>query len=83
MSCAAIRMLALNDVGPYFLGIPGGENPTELMFRFKKKNYKCTTSRKEALHIKQKPRSFFGYLRTSFNSSVIFHYQEIMSGNIL
>ncbi|MGQ9597718.1 MAG: glycosyltransferase family A protein [Thermoproteota archaeon] len=79
-SCAAIRRSALEDVGPYYVGISRGENPTELMFRFKKKGYKCIVSGKRALHIKQKRRGFLSYLRTSFNSSVIFHYQEIRSG---
>jgi len=37
MSCVAIRRSALDEVGSYFIGISGGENPTELMFRFKKK----------------------------------------------
>lgn len=36
MSCAAIRISALHDVGPYFIGFPGGgENPNELMLRLK------------------------------------------------
>lgn len=80
MSCAAIRSSALDDVGPYFLGFSKGENPNELVFRFKKKGYKCIVSEKEAFHIKQKPRGFLDYLRTSFNASVIYHYQEIKSG---
>lgn len=82
MSCAAIRRSTLDEVGAYFIGIPGGENPTELIFRLKKKGYRCIVSRKEALHIKQKPRGFLNYLRSSFNSSVIFHYQEIRSGRM-
>lgn len=80
MSCAAIRSSALDDVGPYFLGFSKGENPNELVFRFKKKGYKCIISEKEAIHIKQEPRGFLDYLRTSFNASVIYHYQEIKSG---
>ncbi|MGQ9689721.1 MAG: glycosyltransferase, partial [Thermoproteota archaeon] len=80
MSCAAIRRSALDDVGPYFVGFSKGENPNELVFRFKKKNYKCVVGEKEAIHIKQKQRGFLDYLKTSFNASVIYHYQEIRSG---
>lgn len=80
MSCAAIRRSALNDVGPYFTGFSKGENPNELVFRFKKKGYGCVVSRKEAIHLKQKPRGFLDYLRTCFSASVIYHYQEIKAG---
>lgn len=80
MSCAAIRRSALNDVGPYFTGFSKGENPNELVFRFKKKGYGCIISGKEAIHLKQKPRGFLDYLRTCFSASVIYHYQEIKAG---
>ncbi|MGB9622940.1 MAG: glycosyltransferase [Candidatus Bathyarchaeia archaeon] len=80
MSCAAIRRSALNDVGPYFTGFSKGENPNELVFRFKKKGYKCIVSEREAIHLKQKPRGFLDYLKTCFSASVIYHYQEIKAG---
>jgi len=80
MSCAAIKRSALDDVGPYFIGFSKGENPNELVFRFKKKGYRCIVSEKEAIHLKQKSRGFLDYLRTCFNASVIYHYQEIKSG---
>jgi len=80
MSCVAIRRSALDEVGPYFVGFSRGENPNELIFRFHKKGYKCVVSKKEAIHIKFKPRGFLSYLKTCFSSSVIYHYQEIKAG---
>ncbi|MEM3712949.1 MAG: glycosyltransferase family A protein [Thermoproteota archaeon] len=81
MSCAAIRISALKDVGPYFMGFHKGENPNELIFRLKKKGYEYAVLKKEALHIKQKPRGFVSYLKYCFTASVIYHYQEIKSGS--
>lgn len=80
MSCAALRVSALKDVGPYFVGFSRGENPNELIFRLRKKGYEYTVLKKEALHIKQKPRGFIDYLKYCFTASVIYHYQEIRSG---
>jgi len=68
MSCAAIKRSALDDVGPYFVGFSRGENPNELVFRFKKNGYKCIVSEKEAIHLKQKPRGFLDYLRSALAS---------------
>ncbi|MDW8033962.1 MAG: glycosyltransferase family 2 protein, partial [Nitrososphaerota archaeon] len=83
MSCAALRISALNEVGPYFIGFPGGgENPNELIFRLNRKGYKKIAYEETALHIKQKPRGFFRYVKSSFSSSTIHHLQEIRAGNI-
>ncbi|MBO3769247.1 MAG: glycosyltransferase [Candidatus Brockarchaeota archaeon] len=81
MSCAALRISALKEVGPYFVGFPKGENPNELIFRLKKRGYGYTVLKKEALHIKHKPRGFLDYLKYCFSASVIYHYQEIKSGS--
>jgi len=81
MSCAAIRISALQEVGPYFTGLPGGENPNELILRLRKKGYENMNFKKAALHIKQKPRGFLGYVKSSFHSSTFFHLQEIKAGN--
>ncbi|MBO3842987.1 MAG: glycosyltransferase [Candidatus Brockarchaeota archaeon] len=80
MSRAALRVSALKDVGPYFVGFSRGENPNELFFRLRKKGYEYTVLKKEALHIKQKPRGFIDYLKHCFTASVIYHHQEIRSG---
>jgi glycosyltransferase involved in cell wall biosynthesis len=80
MSCAAIRLSALRDVGAYFVGFSKGENPDELIFRLKSRGYKYVVSKERAVHIKEKPRGFFDYLKTSFSASVIYHYQQILSG---
>jgi len=80
MSCAAIKLSALRDVGAYFVGFSKGENPDELIFRLKSRGYKYLVSKEKAVHIKEKPRGFFDYLKTSFSASVIYHYQQILSG---
>ncbi|MEM2260632.1 MAG: glycosyltransferase family A protein [Candidatus Methanomethylicaceae archaeon] len=80
MSCAAIRLSAINDVGPYFVGFSRGENPNELIFRLRRKGYRYVVIDNEALHIKQKRRGFKDYLKTSLTASVIHHYQEIEAG---
>ncbi|MEM3660770.1 MAG: glycosyltransferase family A protein [Thermoproteota archaeon] len=81
MSCAALRISALKDVGPYFVGFSRGENPNELIFRLKKRGYEYVVLKKEALHIKHRPRGFIDYLKYCFTASVIYHYQEIKSGS--
>lgn len=84
MSCAAIRISALKEVGPYFIGFPtGGENPNELILRLRRKGYRKTVYKEAASHIKQKPRSFFQYFRSGFYSSSLHHLQEIKAGNRL
>ncbi len=82
MSCAAIRLSMLQEVGPYFIGFPkGGENPNELIFRLEKAGYKKVFCEKNALHIKQKSRGLWHYLKSSFYSSTLHHFQEIKGGN--
>ncbi|NHV99312.1 MAG: glycosyltransferase family 2 protein [Thaumarchaeota archaeon] len=82
MSCAAIKISALKEVGPYFIGFPGGgENPNELVLRLRKKGYRNTVYEGTALHIKQKPRGFFHYVKSCFYSSSLHHLQEIKAGN--
>jgi len=80
MSCAALRMSALREVGPYFTGFSRAENPNELMIRLKKRGYKYVVSKETALHMKQKPRGFLSYVKVSFYASVQLHYQEIKAG---
>jgi len=80
MSCAAISLSALNEVGSYFVGFAYGENTSELIYRLRKRGYNSTIMRSHALHIKQKPRGFMGYVRTSFTAAVIYHSQEIKEG---
>lgn len=81
MSCAAIRLSALKDVGSYFIGFPGGgENPNELILRLRKNGYNNVNCKVSALHIKQKPRGFYHYIKSSFYSS-LHHLQEIRAGN--
>lgn len=80
MSCAAIRLSALNEVGLYFVGFSRGENPNELIYRLRKRGYKYLVIDKEAFHIKYRRRGFLDYLKTSLTASVIYHYQEIRAG---
>ncbi|MBO3803878.1 MAG: glycosyltransferase family 2 protein [Candidatus Brockarchaeota archaeon] len=80
MSCAAIRTSALKEVGPYFVGFARGENPNELIHRLRKRGYKAAVAESSALHIKQKPRGFYDYLKYSFFVAVIYHLQEIEAG---
>jgi len=53
MSCAVILRSALEKVGNYFTGLPGGENPAELIFRLSKRGYRSVnTTDIQAVHIR-------------------------------
>ncbi len=80
MSCAAMKISALKEAGPYFVGFARGENPNELIHRLRKRGYKSALTRSSALHLKQKPRGFYDYLRYCFLVAVIYHYQELKAG---
>jgi glycosyltransferase involved in cell wall biosynthesis len=81
MSCAAISLKALKDVGEYFVGTAIAENPLEMVYRFKKKKYKTiNTFGIVALHLKKSPATLRQYIMTSFYSTPKLHLPLLKMG---
>lgn len=83
MSCAAIRLDSLDNVGRYFTGTPIAENPLELIHRLGKKGYKAIHSQDiHALHLKKTPATFKTYIAVCFHSVPSLHLPLLMKGNL-
>jgi len=81
MSCAAIRLSTLKEVGAFLKGIPQGENPIELSNRFKSSGYSTIVASFSATHLKSERRSFLGYAKASLLYMPFLHIQAIRSGD--
>jgi glycosyltransferase involved in cell wall biosynthesis len=83
MSCAAIRLDALNEVGRHFTGTPIAENPLELIHRLSGRGYKALYSQDiYALHLKKTPATFRTYMAVCFHSVPSLHLPLLMKGNL-
>jgi glycosyltransferase involved in cell wall biosynthesis len=83
MSCAAINLKPLSEIGKFFIGTEIAENPLELINRFRKNGYETITVKDiRALHLKKGPGTLRTYLSVCFQTVPKLHISLLKNKDV-